>query len=681
MDFAGERYYRFNRILLTAIGLSPFNDSAFTSIQRIFFTLLLAFSICVQIGKIITSVSDLESFLQIFSFVVPCLVFSLKYSTFCIQSEAIKKIYEQIKYHWNTTKCKEELKILHRCTNIGYLMTIFIATVFYLFVCIFLMMQISPKFLDIVAPLNESRSYELLGIATFFFDQEKYFVPIFIHMTVALSVEITIIVATETICLICMQHTCALFKIASFRIEHAFDCEIHISVAEKNTTYYTNIINAIIIHNRAIKFFEFLNSHFEVSYFILLVLGVCSLSINLFRLALAGFKKKMEESVAVGLLVICHFFYIFINNFVAQRITNCSAEIFYKTCELPWYTVSIQCQNLLQFIMQRSIKNSKFTLFVIDASLERFASMRGLMKQVRRDWNALSSAQEIEIIKKYWAIGRFITLIATLFIYLSIFGFILVQLLSNFLLDIATTANQSRSRRLPVKVEYFIDQQKYFIPLLLHIFLMLLCGLTTVVATETLHMSYVQHACGLFQIANYRIERALHKNTMQNVTSSAERSLIVCEKIISAVIMYRRATKFIDMSKANFKWAYLLLTPLGVLSLSVNLYRFSQLIMTEEYYEQIVSILFIIGHFWYMFFCNYIGQEVIDYSGHIFYRTYNTKWYVAPLKAQKLLLLVMQRSTRHSIFDVGGLFVMSFEGFSTLTSMSISYFTVIRSTQ
>lgn len=75
-------------------------------------------------------------------------------------------------------------------------------------------MQILPKFLDIVAPLNESRPYELFAIATFFFDQEKYFVPIFLHMTVALSVEITIIVATETVCLIIMQHACALFKIA-----------------------------------------------------------------------------------------------------------------------------------------------------------------------------------------------------------------------------------------------------------------------------------------------------------------------------------------------------------------------------------------------------------------------------------------------------------------------------------
>lgn len=75
-------------------------------------------------------------------------------------------------------------------------------------------MQILPKFLDIVAPLNESRPCELLAIATFFFDQEKYFVPIFLHMTVALSSEITILIATEAIFMITIQHACALFKIA-----------------------------------------------------------------------------------------------------------------------------------------------------------------------------------------------------------------------------------------------------------------------------------------------------------------------------------------------------------------------------------------------------------------------------------------------------------------------------------
>lgn len=46
-------------------------------------------------------------------------------------------------------------------------------------------------------------------------------------------------------------------------------------------------------------------------------------------------------------------------------------------------------------------------------------------------------------------------------------------------------------------------------------------------------------------IFSYRIEQALHKNTIQDITSSAERNSIVCKKIISAVNMHRRAIKFV----------------------------------------------------------------------------------------------------------------------------------------
>ncbi|XP_011061118.1 PREDICTED: uncharacterized protein LOC105150024 isoform X2 [Acromyrmex echinatior] len=90
-----------------------------------------------------------------------------------------------------------------------------------------------------------------------------------------------------------------------------------------------------------------------------------------------------------------------------------------------------------------------------------------------------------------------------------------------------------------------------------------------------------------------------------------------------------------------------------------------------------VSFLFVSNHFCYMFFCNYLGQKVIDHSSDIFHRIYNVQWYVAPLRAQKLLLLMMQRSMRHCTFVVNGLFIPSFEGFATLVSMSISYFAVI----
>ncbi|XP_071567629.1 uncharacterized protein [Temnothorax nylanderi] len=305
--------------------------------------------------------------------------------------------------------------------------------------------------------------------------------------------------------------------------------------------------------------------------------------------------------------------------------------------------------------------------------------MQAIMERILCDWNDLNDAQEIEIIKEYADIGRFITMITILFIYVSFFSCILTQFLSNFLLDIISSRNESRPRQLPILVECFTDQQKYFFLILLLVCLVFLCGITTVAATETLNMSYIHHACGLFEIVSCRIEQALLKNTVEGIASSTERNSMMCQGIINGFNMYKKAIEFIEILKRSYTWAYSVLLPLGVLSLSINLYRLSRLIISKEYYEMIVSFLFILGHFWYMFFCNYLGQKVIDHSSDVFHRIYNVQWYLAPLRAQKLLMLMMQRSMRHCTIVVDGLFIPSFEGFATLASTSISYFAVILS--
>ncbi|KAL6264370.1 hypothetical protein P5V15_004482 [Pogonomyrmex californicus] len=307
--------------------------------------------------------------------------------------------------------------------------------------------------------------------------------------------------------------------------------------------------------------------------------------------------------------------------------------------------------------------------------------MRSLMERVRCDWNELNNALELEIIKKYSTLGRLITLGTILFVYISTFVFIVIQLLSNFILNIAVATNESHPRQLPAPLECFVDEQKYFTLLLLFIFILALCGLTTMVATETLFMSYTQHACGLFEVANYRIEQALHRVMARNVSSVAEQNSIMCQGIISMIDMHKKAIEFIELSKANFKLAYLFTLPMATLTLSINLYRLSRLLMTKEYHEIITTATFVLGQFWYLFFCNYVGQEVIDHSGNIFHKTYNVQWYMVPLKVQKLLLFVMQRSMRHCTMMIGGLFIPSLEGFATLTSMSFSYFMVIYSVQ
>lgn len=75
-----------------------------------------------------------------------------------------------------------------------------------------------------------------------------------------------------------------------------------------------------------------------------------------------------------------------------------------------------------------------------------------------------------------------------------------MQLWPEFL-DIILPLNESRPRRLPFIAEYFVDQERYFYILLLHITTAMCIGIVAFVAATTTLAVYFKHICGMFQIA------------------------------------------------------------------------------------------------------------------------------------------------------------------------------------
>ena len=93
-------------------------------------------------------------------------------------------------------------------------------------------------------------------------------------------------------------------------------------------------------------------------------------------------------------------------------------------------------------------------------------------------------------------VKRFAVLILTI-------GFILI--LYPFwphILDILLPTNKSRSRSsLPLVTEYFVNQEKYFYPIMLHVIAALFIGLTAFETTGVVFLAFQHHACGMFRIA------------------------------------------------------------------------------------------------------------------------------------------------------------------------------------
>ncbi|XP_024881354.1 uncharacterized protein LOC112460758, partial [Temnothorax curvispinosus] len=136
---------------------------------------------------------------------------------------------------------------------------------------------------------------------------------------------------------------------------------------------------------------------------------------------------------------------------------------------------------------------------------------------------------------------------------------------------------------------------------------------------------------------------------------------------------------FADSIVSDLRKPFFVLLSVGVASLALNIFQVFIALSTSNMNELFTTFTFVSAQLCYLYLGNYGGQIVMDHYSEVFNATYDSYWYTAPLRAQRLLLFIMQRTSKNFSFVFGGIFVVSLKGFSTLASMSISYFTVIYS--
>lgn len=61
--------------------------------------------------------------------------------------------------------------------------------------------------------------------------------------------------------------------------------------------------------------------------------------------------------------------------------------------------------------------------------------------------------------------------------------------------------NDTRPRLSPLVTEYFVDHKRYFYSIIFHANAAFFIGIIVMLATGTMFIVYVQHACGMFRIA------------------------------------------------------------------------------------------------------------------------------------------------------------------------------------
>ncbi|XP_071634513.1 uncharacterized protein [Temnothorax longispinosus] len=302
-------------------------------------------------------------------------------------------------------------------------------------------------------------------------------------------------------------------------------------------------------------------------------------------------------------------------------------------------------------------------------------TIRSTLDRLQDVCNELRDENEIAILKKYGSKAkRYTTAIILLVTYGA--GTLTAMCIWRFIQHISLPKNESQlNPSVYLATEYFIDQEKYFYLIMLHVLAAINIGAVSMMATGTIFIAYLQHICGMFGIASYRIEQAI--NILQKDILKSEN--MVYKEITYAVDIHRKAMEFTDFLISNFERSFFFLIVIGVTCASINLFQLAS--YSDGIEKLVIPILKLIFLYVFLFLSNYVAQEATNHNECVFATVYDVQWYTAPLHIQKIILFLLQRGTKPFHINLGGIFVASLESAATVFSATISYFTVLYSTR
>ncbi|XP_067209649.1 odorant receptor 49b-like isoform X1 [Linepithema humile] len=307
-------------------------------------------------------------------------------------------------------------------------------------------------------------------------------------------------------------------------------------------------------------------------------------------------------------------------------------------------------------------------------------TVKSLMEQLHHVYGNLRNNNEIAIVERYGNYAKRYTAVLTMVIIFATSFVIGVQLYNRFnFRNVILSTKEPQPRHLILRIEYFVNEEKYFYLLQLHINAAICIITITLVSTGAMFIAYCQLVCGLFQIASYRIEQAIQIYTVRGIILLNEN--MIYKRIVCAVDIHRKAIMFSEHLLSRFEKTFLLLIICGVVSLSLNIYCIFQSMSWKYAKDLVFSLILACSTILYMFLANLIGQQIIDHNNHVFMTAYKIQWYLTPIRIQKMILFLLQRGNKVYGLNLGGLFMASMECFATLVNASISYFTVIYSVE
>ncbi|XP_025990323.2 uncharacterized protein LOC113003751 isoform X2 [Solenopsis invicta] len=245
-------------------------------------------------------------------------------------------------------------------------------------------------------------------------------------------------------------------------------------------------------------------------------------------------------------------------------------------------------------------------------------------------------------------------------------------------LDFLRPLNESRAHYLLIMKEYRINEGVQYYFFFSYSIISVTIGTSATIFIISTILSINLHCCAIFKICSYRIKQFVDKEEI----ASCNKNNIIVERIIKTVQLHQKVKKLFKLFTTSFTMTFLTMMMIGTCGFAMSLYSLLNAITCmHNLVECLMPTGYTIGYEFSFFIISLMGQLLLNHSDELFNALYLSLWYKAPITIQKLLLFIMQISSKSLVTNFGGVCVITMETFTLITSKSISIVTVFYSIQ
>ncbi|XP_019698865.2 odorant receptor 63a-like [Harpegnathos saltator] len=362
------REYNINRILLSRLGLWPFQSKLARSLLPIFCLLLEMSYYPFEILMFYDHRDDAQMIFESCYQLVITTAFLVRLWNEIWNRDKFQHLYEAMNAHWDVFTDDSEIRILKEYSTVSRKFTIFYATMMYILMSMFVVIPLIPVFLDIVLPLNESRPRILAIDVEFRVDTSEYFTPIFCYTTAIIVVGVSIMVGVDTMHFTCTTHACGLFFIVGEKIENILKAadeskccgccrQRNVNATElglsNERAIYDRYVDCLRKYQHALEFVNILNStHQTVAVFFLLLIGA---TLSLIGVRIVYELNQMKEMFRFTCIVMGALLQLMVMCYSGQKLMDESQNVFHRTYAAEWYTFSPRLKSLMIVTLYRSV--------------------------------------------------------------------------------------------------------------------------------------------------------------------------------------------------------------------------------------------------------------------------------------------------------------------------------------